>query len=79
MTPEQIIALILAAAPEVLTFIQAIITALNPPPTPAMGEDKAMPAMTPGQKALLTSLLTAHRDMHAMLCDTMSKNYGITV
>lgn len=78
MTPEQIIALILAAEPALLSFVQAIIATINGNNPPAIVA-AAMPAIDPQQKALLTSLLATHRDMHAMLCDTMSKNYGITV
>lgn len=78
MTPEEIIALILAAEPALLSFAQAIIAAINGSNSTAMN-DKAALAVTVQQKALLTSILAVHRDMHAMLSDAMNKNYGITV
>lgn len=79
MDIEQILALIAALEPELLSFIQAIVTAVNPPPTPAMDDKAIVSAITPEQKAMLTSLMQTKQNAHAMLCDAMSKNYGITV
>lgn len=76
----QILELVATLEPALLSFVQAIVKAINGAPALNVAtEDKAVPTMTPEQKAMLTSLLATHRDMHIMLCDAMNKNYGITV
>lgn len=77
----QILELAAELEPVLLSFVQAIVTVVNAPPVSiaATGGPVTLPTIAPSQKAMLTSLMMTHRDMHVMLCDAMSKHYGITV
>lgn len=77
----QILELAAELEPVLLSFVQAIVTAINLPPVSieAVGGPVTLSSIAPSQKAMLTSLMMTHRDMHVMMCDAISKNYGITV